>query len=42
MLQMESSGRIDMSAYRGERSDDDEEGTFGEQGREDDFPLGAE
>lgn len=42
MRQMESSGQIDMSAYRGERSDDDEEGTFGEQGREDDFPLGAE
>ncbi|HUQ13889.1 MAG TPA: hypothetical protein VM055_06400 [Novosphingobium sp.] len=42
MRQMETSGRIDMSAYRGERSDDDEEGTHGEQGREDDFPLGAE
>ncbi len=30
MRQMESSGHIDMGAYRGERSDDDEEGMFGE------------
>ena len=42
MDQMVSSGRIDMSAYRGERSDDDEEGGLGEQGIEDDFPRGAE
>ena len=42
MRQMESSGRIDMSAFRGERNDDDEEGALGEQGREDDYPLGAE
>ncbi len=42
MRQMERSGRIDMSAFRGERSDDDDEGTFGEQGREDDYPHGAE
>jgi hypothetical protein len=30
MRQMESSGRIDMSAYRGERNDDDEEGQYGD------------
>ena len=42
MRQMESSGRIDMSAFRGERNDDDEEGSLGEAGREDDFPRGAE
>lgn len=35
MKQMVSSGRIDMSAYRGERSDDDEEGMYGEDGIED-------
>jgi len=35
MKQMVSSGRIDMSAYRGERSDDDEEGMYGENGIED-------
>jgi hypothetical protein len=29
MRQMESSGRIDMSAFRGERNDDDEEGLLG-------------
>lgn len=41
MRQMESSGQIDMSAFRGERNDDDEE-WLGEAGREDEFPLGAE
>jgi hypothetical protein len=35
MKQMESSGRIDMDAYRGERNDDDEEGLFGEAGEDD-------
>ena len=30
MRQMDSSGIIDMSAFRGERNDDDEEGRFGE------------
>ncbi|MFM6831530.1 MAG: hypothetical protein ACKOVA_14520 [Novosphingobium sp.] len=35
MNQMVSSGVIDMSAYRGERSDDDEEGMYGEGGVED-------
>ncbi|MBC2665084.1 hypothetical protein H7F51_06110 [Novosphingobium flavum] len=29
MKQMESSGRIDMSAYAGERNDDDEDETYG-------------
>lgn len=42
MNQMASSGRIDMSAFRGERSDDDEEGIYGEDGIEDDTPRGAE
>jgi len=42
MRQMESSGRIDMSAFRGERNDDDEDGSLGQAGREDDFPRGAE
>ncbi|HZG31677.1 MAG TPA: hypothetical protein VEZ59_00290 [Sphingopyxis sp.] len=41
MHQMERSGRIDMDAYRGERSDDDEEGELGEAGIEDDEPRGA-
>ena len=41
MRQMESSGVIDMSAFRGERNDDDEE-WLGEAGREDEFPRGAE
>ncbi len=41
MKQMVSSGVIDMSAYRGERSDDDEEGMYGEGGIEDDTPRGA-
>ena len=42
MNQMASSGRIDMSAFRGERSDDDEEGLYGADGIEDDTPRGAE
>ena len=42
MNQMASSGRIDMSAFRGERSDDDEEGAYGADGIEDDTPRGAE
>ena len=42
MNQMVTSGRIDMDAFRGERSDDDEEGMYGEQGIEDDTPRGAE
>lgn len=41
MNQMVSSGVIDMSAYRGERSDDDEEGMLGESGIDDDNPHGA-
>jgi hypothetical protein len=41
MNQMERSGRIDMGAYRGERSDDDEDGELGEDGIEDDEPRGA-
>lgn len=41
MRQMERSGRIDMDAYRGERSDDDEDGELGEGGIEDDAPRGA-
>jgi len=35
MRQMESSGTIDMSAFRGERNDDDEEGMYGESAEED-------
>lgn len=42
MNQMVRDGRIDMSAYRGERNDDDEETGLGPQGLEDDFPRGAE
>lgn len=42
MKQMVSSGHIDMSAFRGERSDDDEDGILGEDGIEDEFPRGAE
>jgi hypothetical protein len=42
MNQMASSGRIDMSAFRGERNDDDEAGMYGEDAVEDDFPHGAE
>lgn len=30
MVQMETSGRIDMSAYRGERNDDDDDGLYGD------------
>ena len=41
MNQMVSSGHIDMSAFRGERSDDDEEGMYGEGGIDDDTPRGA-
>ena len=41
MRQMERSGRIDMDAYRGERSDDDEEDELGPGGVEDDEPRGA-
>lgn len=35
MRQMESSGHIDMGAFRGERNDDDEDGMFGEGAEED-------
>ena len=42
MNQMVSSGHIDMGAFAGERSDDDEEGSLGEQGLEDEGPRGAE
>ncbi|MCX7284832.1 MAG: hypothetical protein NTX28_12445 [Novosphingobium sp.] len=35
MKQMVSSGVIDMSAYRGERNDDDEDGMLGESGEDD-------
>jgi len=41
MRQMERSGIIDMDAYRGERSDDDEDGELGPGGVEDDEPRGA-
>src|SRR3546814_6146883 len=41
MRQMEQSGRIDMDAYRGERSDDDEEDELGPGGIDDDEPRGA-
>ncbi|HWW59489.1 MAG TPA: hypothetical protein VN047_21550 [Sphingopyxis sp.] len=41
MHQMERSGRIDMDAYRGERSDDDEDDELGPGGVEDDEPRGA-
>lgn len=41
MRQMERSGAIDMDAYRGERSDDDEDGELGPGGVEDDEPRGA-
>jgi len=34
MQQMEKSGQIDMDAFRGERSDDDESGMLGEGGME--------
>ena len=42
MNQMASSGHIDMGAFRGERSDDDQEGLYGDDGIEDDTPRGAE
>ena len=42
MNQMVSSGRIDMSAYRGERNDDDDDSLLGRQGQEDRFPRGAD
>lgn len=42
MVQMENSGQIDMDAYRGERSDDDEEGALGPSGVERTGPRGAE
>ena len=43
MNQMVTSGRIDMGAFAGERSDDDEAGTYGEAADEDEeFPHGAE
>ena len=42
MKQMVTDGRIDMSAYRGERMDDDVEEGLGPQGLEDDGPRGAE
>jgi hypothetical protein len=35
MRSMVRSGRIDMDAYRGERNDDDEEGTLGPAGEDD-------
>jgi hypothetical protein len=41
MRQMERSGVIDMDAYRGERSDDDEDEELGPGGVEDDEPRGA-
>lgn len=41
MHQMERSGRIDMDAYRGERSDDDKDQELGPGGVEDDAPRGA-
>jgi len=34
MRQMETSGRIDMSAYRGERNDDEEAGRYGNAAEE--------
>ena len=39
MNQMFTSGRIDMSAYRGERNDDEEDESLGPQGVEDDVPF---
>lgn len=41
MRQMERSGRIDLDAYRGERSDDDESGLLGPGGDENEGPRGA-
>lgn len=42
MRQMVTSGRIDLSAFNGERNDDDGEGPLGEQTDEDGVPRGAE
>jgi hypothetical protein len=39
MHQMVTSGRIDMSAYRGERNDDEEDESLGPQGIEDGVPY---
>lgn len=41
MRQMTRSGRIDMDAYRGERSDDDEGSMLGPAGEEDEGPRGS-
>ena len=41
MRQMERSGRIELDAYRGERSDDDEDGELGGDGSAVDAPRGA-
>ncbi len=41
MHQMDRSGHIDMDAYRGERSDDDEEGELGPTAVENPAPRGA-
>jgi hypothetical protein len=41
MRQMERSGVIDMDAYRGERSDDDEDDELGPGGIDGDAPRGA-
>lgn len=38
MREMESSGRIDMSAYRGEDNHDDNEDKYGKANRVDDLP----
>jgi hypothetical protein len=38
MRDMEQSGRIDMSAYRGEPNMDDNEDKYGDENREDDLP----
>ena len=42
IAQQQTSGRIDTDAYRGERNDDDDEGSLGPGGMEDDQPRGAE
>jgi hypothetical protein len=42
MNQMATSGRIDMSAYRGERNDDDVERALGPDGEEEYAPRGIE
>lgn len=38
MRDMEQSGRIDMSAFRGEPNHDDNEDMYGEKNKEDDLP----